>query len=133
MIKIYTRKRWVSINNKEWVQVWYETDVMRDDADPDEIMLVEQMSFNDFYNVLQAKPMTHIRVGKTFFRKKPKVLIDYDFDHTKRYTHFDTISCKVTYEEVKNTSLYNIMRYFSAEQTIQYLKERGITACPMNF
>ena len=133
MLKVYTLKRWISIDNKEWRQIWYSGDVMRDDALPNEVVLVDQASFDEFYNALQSKPMTHIRAGKTLFRKKPKISIDYDFDNTKRYTDFDTISCKYTYEEVTNISLYNIMRYFSSEQTVQYLKERGITTCPMNF
>ena len=133
MLKVYTLKRWISIDNKEWRQIWYSGDVMRDDAGPNEVVLVDRMSFDEFYDVLQSKPMTHIRADKTLFHKKPKISIDYDFDHTKRYTNFDTISCKYTYEEVANISLYNIMREFPAEQTIQYLKERGITTCPMNF
>jgi hypothetical protein len=133
MLKIYTHKHWVSIDHEEWEQVWWDVDVMKDDSFPNEVILVEQMSFDKFYNILQVQPMAHIRAGKTFFRKKPKISIDYDFDHTKHYTHFDTISYKITYEEVKGTTLYNIMRVFPAEQTIQYLKERGITTCPMNF
>jgi hypothetical protein len=133
MLKVYTLKRWISINHEEWKQVWYDTDVMRDDALPNEVVLVDQVSFDKFYNALRTEPMTHIRAGTTLFCKRPKISIDYDFDRTKRYTCFDTISCKYTYEEVTNASLYDIMRYFSADQTIQYLKERGITTCPMNF
>ena len=133
MLKIYTLKRWISIDHKDWRQIQYSGDVMRDDALPNENVLVDQMSFDEFYTVLQSEPMTHIRAGKTVVGKRPKISIDYDFDHTMHYTHFDTISCKYTYEEVINVSLYNIMREFPAEQTIQYLKERGITACPMNF
>ena len=133
MLKVYTFTRWISIDNKEWKQIWYSGDVMRDDALPNENVLVDQMSFDEFYNALQAEPMTHIRAGKTVIGKRHKISIDYDFDHTMHYTHFDTISCKYTYEEVTNVTLYNIMREFPAEQTIQYLKERGITTCPMNF
>ena len=133
MLKVYTQKRWISIDNEEWRQIWYSDYVMRDDAMPSEVVLVDRMSFDEFYNILRTEPMTHIRAGKTIFGKRPKISIDYDFDHTKHCTDFDTISCKYTYEEVTNASLYNIMRYFSAEQTIQYLKERGITTCPMNF
>ena len=133
MLKIYTCKHLVSINSKEWEQVWWDVNVMKDDASPDEIVLVDKMSFDKFYNILQVQPMTHVRAGKTLFRKRPKITVEYDYDHIKHYTHFDTISCKVTYEEIKNPTLYSIMRYFPSDQTIQYLKERGITTCPMNF
>ena len=132
MLKVYTRKYYVSINNKEWEQVWWERDMMKDNP-PSESIVVDQMSFNEFYNLLQNDSMNHIQAGKTLFRKRPKITIEYDYDRIKRYTHFDIISCKVTYEEIKNPTLYSIMRCFPAELVIQYLKERGITACPMNF
>jgi hypothetical protein len=132
MLKIYTRKYWVSINNKEWEQVWWERDMMKDNP-PSEEVVVNQLSFDEFYTLLQHGSMGHIRAGKTLFRKKPKITIEYDYDRIKHYTHFDTISCKVTYEEIKGATLYSIMRCFPAELVIQYLKERGITTCPMNF
>ena len=132
MLKIYTRKYWVSINNKEWEQVWRGKEIMTD-SPPSEAVIFDKLSFDECYELLQNVPMYHIRAGKTFFRKRPKVVIEYDYDRIKHYTHFDTISCKVTYEEIKDASLYAIMRYFSAEETIQYLKERGVTTCPMNF
>jgi hypothetical protein len=133
MLKIYTLRRWASVNNEEWREIWPAVDVMRDDALPNEVVAVNQMSFDEFYNALRTEPMIHIQASTTLFRKRPIISIDYDFDHTKHYTCFDTISCKYTYEEVINVSLYNIVRFFSADQTIQYLKERGITTCPMNF
>lgn len=130
MLKIYIRKYWVSINHKEWEQVWWERDMMKDNP-PNEDVVVNQLSFNEFYVLLQNSSIDHIRSGKTFFRKKPKITIKYDDDRIKRYTHFDTISCKITYEEIKNPTLYSIIRCFPADQVIQYLKERGIVTCPI--
>lgn len=132
MLKIYTRKCWVSINNKEWEQVWWERDMMKDNP-PSEVITANQLSFDEFYELLQHGSIDHIRAGTTFFRKRPKITIGYDYDRKKCYTHFDTISFKVTYEEVTGATLYSIMRCFPAELVIQYLKERGITTCPMNF
>jgi hypothetical protein len=132
MLKIYTQKYWVSINNKEWEQVWLERYMMKDNP-PSEVITADQLSFDEFYELLQYDSMDHVWAGKTLFRKRSKITIEYDYDRIKRYTNFDTISCKVTYEEIKNPTLYSIMRCFPAEQTIQYLKERGITTCPMIF
>ena len=132
MLKVYTRKYWVSINHKEWEQVWLSRDIMTDNP-PSEAIVVDKLSFDEFYALLQNGSMDHIRAGKTLFRKRPKIVIEYDYDRIKRHTHFDSISCKVTYEEIKKPTLYSIVRCFPAEDVIQYLKDRGITTCPMNF
>jgi hypothetical protein len=49
------------------------------------------------------------------------------------YKHFKSISYMQTYEERKDVSLEWIIKHLPADQAIQYLKERGITTCPMNF
>jgi hypothetical protein len=43
------------------------------------------------------------------------------------------MSYKIEYEEWKEVTLEWIIKNLPADQTIQYLKERGITTCPMNF
>lgn len=131
MLKVYKRTRYVSINNKKWYQLWHTDYVMTEDA-LHESVLVDNMSFDEFYSLLETNPMSHIHAGKTLFRKRPKISIEYTYDCEEDYTYFDTISCKVIYEEVELT-LPHIVRIFSAELVIQYLKERGITTCSMNF
>lgn len=42
----------------------------------------------------------------------------------------DRIVCKIKYEEM-NPSIQEVMEYPNGEKAIQWLKDRGITACPM--
>ena len=48
----------------------------------------------------------------------------------KYYRTFESISIRTVYKEISLT-LQEIMQKFDADLVIQYLKERGLTACPL--
>lgn len=53
------------------------------------------------------------------------------FNGTRRVLHEeDKIVCKIEYEEMM-PSIQEVMEYPNGEKAIQWLKDRGITACPM--
>lgn len=54
-----------------------------------------------------------------------------DFSGIRRVLHEeDRIVCKIEYEEM-TPSIQEVMEYPNGEKAIQWLKDRGITACPM--
>lgn len=48
----------------------------------------------------------------------------------KPYIVYDEVSIRTIYKEIPLT-LQEIMQKFDADLVIQYLKERGLTACPL--
>ena len=54
-----------------------------------------------------------------------------NFGGIRRVLHEeDKIVCKIEYEE-RNPSIQEVMEYPNGAKAIQWLKDRGITACPM--
>jgi hypothetical protein len=131
MLKVYTVQSYVSINGKEWQHVGVDGHTARDD-DSTEKIFFENFTFEQCYEYLQEKSLDGIWFNQTFFRKKPMIHIGKGFcGVTSTYKYFDTISYKYVYKEWETVSLDWIMKHLSADQCIQYLKERGMTACPI--
>ena len=74
-----------------------------------------------------------IYTDTTLFRKRPYAEINYNWDCSERYYGFKEIRIKECEEPWENATLKDIHDCSSADQFIQYLKERGITTCSMNF
>lgn len=130
MLKVYKVKSYVSINGEEWQHVGVDGRTVRDDNLTEKIFF-ENFTFNQCYEYLKEKGLDGIWRSETFFRKRPMLYIGEWLYEAKSYTSFDTISYKYVYEEWKNVPLDWIMKHASADQCIQYLKERGMTACPI--
>lgn len=130
MLKVYTVKSYVSINGEEWQHVGIDGHATSAD-DPTEKIFFEDFTFNQCYEYVKRKGLDGIWRSETFFRKRPMLYIGKWFYEAKSYTYFDTISYKYVYDEWKDVSLEWIMKHLSANQCIQYLKERGMTACPI--
>lgn len=133
MLKVYTVRSYVSVDDGEWYEVGRCQDVIHDDSNLATIA-INNRSFNEWCKFLQEQKLSGIYYTTTFFRKKPCIVTyTWSYCDDERYTHFNTLSYKTVYEEMPNVSLDYIMKHFSADKCIQYLKERGMTACPMNF
>lgn len=85
-------------------------------------------SFKDCFNT--ELPTSYITTDTTLFRKRPYVEIEYDWDYCERYYSFDSLTIEQHYEPYGMT-LNELFRQFSADECIQYLKDRGITSCPI--
>lgn len=133
MLKVYHIHDYVSIDGAEWREVGGYGEKAIDGEAETEFRL-DNTSFAEAYEYLTQHLLSGLYIDTTFFRKKPIIQVLYnDIFGWVEYRHFDTISYKREYEEWKTVSLEWIMKYLPADQAIQYLKERGITACPMNF
>ncbi len=90
-------------------------------------------SFANIINCGSRAFAPDVYIGTTLFRKRPYVEIRYNRDDEESYYGFDEIRIEERVEPWEQATLKDIHDYSTAEQFIQYLKERGITTCPMNF
>lgn len=132
MLKIYDVCDYVSIDGAKWREVgggYKITDEERED-----LLVLDKASFDEVYEFLNHGRLHGVWNDSTLFKHKPVIRISYEdaFD-VVTYRHFDTMSYKIKYTERKDVSFQWLMEHLSADQFIQYLKERGITTCPMNF
>ena len=132
MLKVYTVKSYVSINGEDWWHIGCDGHIITDD-NPTEKILLDNATFDECFEYIKDHHLDGIYLDYTLFRNKPIIYIGKTFPDPLRYDHFDTISYKYVYKEWENVSLNYIMEHFSADKCIQYLKERGMSACPMNF
>ena len=85
-------------------------------------------SFQDCFD--KKIPTPAIKTDTTFFRQRPYVEVEYAWDKVDRYYNFDSITIERHYEPYDIT-LDELFKDYSADECIQYLKERGMTACPI--
>ena len=138
MLKVYKVHNYVSIDGSPWREVVWSWISPTECKITDKELKGENMlchtSFDEAYAYLQNSPLDGLYASETFWRHQPRIGIRYeDAYDIVYYNHFDTISYNIIYEEWKDVSLQWIMENLPADQFIQYLKERGITTCPMNF
>lgn len=138
MFKIYKVKNYVSVDGADWRRVvfsWFiSTEYKTSNKSLKTQHILCDVSFNEAREYLQNNSLDGVFNDSTFWKNKPIVSVRYyDADDIVNYRHFNTISYKREYEEWKDVTLEWIIKNLSAEETIQYLKERGITTCPMNF
>ena len=129
MLKPYKAHIYVSVNNEPKRQLWYVEYGLTEY----ELPIVFEKSFT-FQEALSHKWVTPcITTGITLFLKRPYVKIEYSWCSEDEYYNFDRITLERRVEPWTDATLKDIHDYSSADQFIQYLKERGITTCPMNF
>ena len=133
MLKIYDVIDYVSVDGSDWRVVGRDGYCCTDE-ERDVKFILNNASFEEAYEHLSNNQQDGIWCGKTYWREKPLIFICYqDAWDSVRYNHFHQMSYKRIYKENNGVHLSWIIKNLPADQTIQYLKERGITTCPMNF
>jgi hypothetical protein len=137
MLKIYQVHNYVSIDGADWREVvsGFLADCQCIALESCEIKYaLLNRTFDDVRECLKNHRLDGIWNDTTFWTRKPIICVRYaDAYNDVEYKHFKSLSYMQTYEEWRDVSLEWIIKHLSAEQAIQYLKERGITTCPMNF
>lgn len=127
MLKPYKVYTYVSVNDGPKRQLWSVEYGLTED----ELPLVVEKSYT-FQEALTRKWITpDITTGTTFLFKRPYVKIEYSWCSEDEYYNFDHITLERIVEPWINATLKDVHDYSTADQFIQYLKERGITACPI--
>lgn len=131
MLKIYNVDSYVSIDGTEWREVG-SGGYRASDEELDEKLLFTNLSFEEAYKYLSEHHLNGTWLDETPFRHKPIVKISYSCSwESVPYKNFNTLSYKQKYTEWTDVTLEWIMKSLSADQCIRYLKDRGITACPI--
>ena len=130
MLKSYRYKLQVSLDGADWNTIDIGYTGLREEHEHTRV-LIENYSFAEAHEWLLHNWHSHFDAEYTFFKKKPKIKIQYGYSTIETYTSFKTLSIRAIYEERKITM--RDLQSEDAELVIQYLKERGITTCPMNF
>ena len=131
MLKIYDVLDYVSIDGANWRRVGV-TGYRVSEEELTEAFRLNNVSFDESYQFLSYFHLDGIGTDVSFFRKKPIIWVKYRYAcDTVSYRQFKTISYKMCYVERAYVTLDWVMKNLSADQAIQYLKERGITACPI--
>ena len=130
MLKIYQKNNYVSINGDAWRVISY--DEIASDKELETQLVLDNLSFDEARDYLLQNYLRGVWNDETFFRHKPTITVDYysSFEPAK-YKHFKTISYKTVYKEWTNVTLDWIIKHLSADECIQYLKDRGMTTCPI--
>lgn len=124
MLKACKVKTYIKVDNKNrLVDISYE---LTENELPN--VVATTYSFKDCFNT--TLPTSIITTDTTLFRKRPYVEIEYDWDYRDRYYSFDSLAIERHYEPYDIT-LNELFRQYSVDECIQYLKDRGMTTCPI--
>lgn len=132
MLKVYDVTDYVSIDGAPWREVGSCGYRVTDKEQEKNKLILDNVSFDEAREYLSDNAVDGVWKDITFFKKKPTIGISYcgSWDSVY-YKHFNSISYKQVVTEWKNVSIDWLIQHLSADQFIQYLKERGMTTCPI--
>lgn len=131
MLKKYNVYDYVSIDGADWRTVGGYGYRMFEEEPKNELRLDNQ-TFDEAYEYLEHNYLSGVWSDVALFGKKPVIRISYnDAWDSVEYRHFKKISYKREFKEDNDVTLEWIMKHLSADQCIQYLKDRVIAACPI--
>lgn len=122
--KVYT---YISVNGGPKTQVWSVGYGLTEDELPSTV----ELSYTFSEALTKKLPTPDVTTGTTSFLKRPYVKIQYSWCHEDKYYNFDTITIERRKEPWVEATLKDVHDHSPADQFIQYLKERGITTCPI--
>lgn len=126
MLKAYKVRTYISVNNKPKKQIVRIGYGLTEDELPR--VVTTSWSFQDCFD--NKVPTPAVKTDTTIFRKKPYVEVEYAWDDVDRYYSFDSITIERHYEPY-DVTLNELFDNYSADECIQYLKDRGMTTCPI--
>lgn len=131
MLKVYNVVSYVSVDGAKWRSVGYSGYCCTDE-DCSVKLILDNASFAEAREYLSNNFLDGVCNSASFWILKPTITVRHrDAWDAAVYKSFSTISYKNVYTEDKNVTLGWMMEHLSAEKVIQYLKERGMTACPI--
>lgn len=134
MLKIYKTYLQYQTDGGTWERFGYSGWVCEEESNVEASKaIIENENFNQAFEHFENYPIHSVIACRTYFRHRPYIcLIGAGFaEPTNLYQEdFTSLSIRKITEENQYVTLEWIMKHLSAEKTIQYLKERGMTICP---
>lgn len=135
MLKIYRTYLQYHTDDGDWDRFGYSGWLCEEESNVEASKsIIENANFKQAFEHFENSPIHGVVACRTYFKHRPYIcLIGAGFvEHTNLYQKdFTSLSIRKITEENKNVTLEWIMKHLSAEETIQYLKERGMTICPI--
>ena len=127
MLKAYKVRTYIAVDDKPKVELFGIGYGLTDEEVP--MVVTTVWSFQDCFD--KKLPTCNVTTGNTLFRKRPYVEIEYSWSSIDRHYKFNNITIEKHYEPYSIT-LDELFKEYSADQCMQYLKERGMSICPFN-
>lgn len=131
MLKVYRVDSYYKVDNEEWTRCGGTGYMIREETTDEVKIHLDKVAWGSVYEHAELKG---IYIGETFFRHRPYIGVSHSWsDDGRRFYQedFKEFSYMDVYTEWDACSLEWIVKHASAEQTIQYMKERGMSVCPM--
>lgn len=126
MLNAYKVRTYISIDNKPKKQILRIGYGLTEDELPR--VVTTSWSFQDCFD--KQLPTPAVKTGTTIFLNRPYVEVEYAWDDVDGYYNFDSITIERHYEPY-DVTLNELFDNYSADECIQYLKDRGMTTCPI--
>lgn len=137
MLKIYSVKSMFQINRQRWQPCGTNGYVCLDeDKVQAELINLDHCSFDEAYQKISELHPDGLDIGETIFRHRPYITIGgWNAEEQERFYagKVHTISHKDIYREKKYVTLDWISSHLTADEAIQYFKERGMTVRPIMY
>lgn len=89
-------------------------------------------SFSDFLDEVEKGWIYNVERKETFFGHLPKIEFSkFENRFSMNEKNFVPVEVKIVFEPVEEVSLKNLFEMLSADEFCEYLKDRGISFCPM--
>ena len=127
MLQAYRVSTYIIIDGKRQEMPFDYKTILVDNLNPK--TTTEVYTFQEIIDT-KAAGLNYITVGKELLFRRPYVKVCYTWCHEEVYYKFNTLTVERQYKPCSLT-MNELFDGFSADQCIQYLKERGMTACPI--
>ena len=120
-------------NCDEWEDTGYSCLTLEKERTSKEDIVLKNANFNDVIKYMKRTSIPCFHVDYTLFKHEPFIRYHrrYYMQEDKKLfkNYIKNISIRLKYQE-KEITLQELFEEFSAEQAIQYIKERGLSVCP---
>lgn len=128
MLKLYSIQYYYKLDDGDWKFASGGGSELLNNQ-PEEEIIFHDLSWQELREYLMTTYTPDMHNDFTGFKRIPYIaMYDWATDTYDRYFEgdFEQVAYKKVYEEWTDASLDFIIRHFPADQTIQYMRERGL-------
>lgn len=135
VLKGYHFTSFYKVDDEEWKECGYGGEALREDSDPEAEIKLDDASFEEVSDYLNKHCLSGVSSGETIFRHRRYFEAwNWPYDESRRRFYqgsFERFSYMRVFKEWPDCSLEWITKHATADQAIQYMKERGMNVCPL--
>lgn len=131
MLKVYVVESYYRVDDEAWERCSRTRHLVHEETTGEGKVYYDKASWDEVY---ERNRLADVWTGRSLIRRRPYIEVSRGWPNDSRRFYkgdFKEFSYMDVYTEWKTCPLEWIMKHASADQTIQYMKERGMTVCPM--